>query len=32
VEAELKAIEEAKPYLKRQVDGDASETGLLKFV
>ena len=28
---ELSAIENEKPYTKRQVQGDASETGLIKF-
>jgi sodium/potassium-transporting ATPase subunit alpha len=29
---ELIAAEEAKPFIKRNVEGDASETGLVKFV
>lgn len=31
-ELELLRIEENKPYIKRNVEGDASETGLLKFI
>jgi len=31
-EKELLAIEERTPYIKRRVEGDASETGLVKFV
>jgi hypothetical protein len=31
-ELELLKIEENKPYIKRNVEGDASETGLLKFI
>jgi hypothetical protein len=31
-EAELIKIEETKPFIKRNVEGDASETGLLKFI
>ncbi len=29
---ELQKIETDKPYIKRQVTGDASETGLIKFI
>jgi len=25
-------LEEEKPYVKREVEGDASETGLIKFI
>ncbi len=31
-EKELIDIEDNKPYIKRNVEGDASETGLLKFI
>jgi len=31
-EEELIKKEESKPYIKRNVEGDASETGLLKFI
>lgn len=31
-EVDLLKIEQTKPYIKRNVEGDASETGLLKFI
>ena len=32
VTKKLEDAEEARPYIKRNVEGDASETGLVKFI